>query len=148
MQVRAQSRARFVVLEFKSDKYSDPRVGSGAKAVVPFSENEIIGEYIGEVKKREENMSNYCVDIGEGYVIDAEKKGNAMNFLDYGLIVGVSYNINRGFYIGVRADIGLADITNNDTDISRAELSENNTYIYRDDKDTHFGLQGSFGFRF
>ena len=50
--------------------------------------------------------------------------------------------------IGVRADIGLADITNNDTDISRAELSENNTYIYRDDKDTHFGVQGSFGFRF
>eukprot|EP00986_Skeletonema_menzelii_P000777 scaffold222_cov90-Skeletonema_menzelii.AAC.1 len=67
-QVKEQSRARFVVEEFKSDKNSDPRVGSGAKAVVPFSVNEIIGEYIGEVRKLEEGMSsNYCVDIGEGY---------------------------------------------------------------------------------
>ena len=90
----------------------------------------------------------YLPKFAGAYYQFNEKKANAMNFLDYGLIVGVSYNINRGFYIGVRADIGLADITNNDTDISRAEYSENNSYIYRDDKDTHFGLQGSFGFRF
>lgn len=77
-----------------------------------------------------------------------EKRASAMNFLDYGLVIGASYNINRGFYIGLRADIGLADITNNDMDISRSELGDNDTYIYKDDKDTHFGIQTSFGFRF
>ncbi len=77
-----------------------------------------------------------------------EKRASAMNFLDYGLVIGASYNINRGFYFGLRADIGLADITNNDMDISRSELGENDTFIYKDDKDTHFGIQASFGFRF
>lgn len=77
-----------------------------------------------------------------------EKRSSAMNFLDYGLVIGASYNINRGFYFGLRADIGLADITDNDMDISKSELGVNETYIYKDDKDTHFGIQGSFGFRF
>lgn len=90
----------------------------------------------------------YLPKFAGAYYQFNEKKGNAINFLDYGLIFGVSYNINRGFYIGLRADIGLSDITNNDTDVSRAELGENNTYIYRDDKDTHFGIQTSFGFKF
>ncbi|KAK1743086.1 SET domain-containing protein [Skeletonema marinoi] len=115
MQVRAQSRARFVVLEFRSDKYSDPRVGSGAKAVVPFSENEIIGEYIGEVKKREENMSNYCVDIGEGYVIDAEKKGNAMRFIQHScdpnceLIVRVHQDMRKRAWIRASKPIAVGE---------------------------------------
>ena len=90
----------------------------------------------------------YLPKFAGAYYQFNEKKGDAMNFLDYGLILGVSYNINRGFYFGLRADIGLADITNNDTDISRSELGENSTYVYRDDKDTHFGIQTSFGFRF
>ena len=90
----------------------------------------------------------YLPKFAGAYYQFNEKKGNAMNFFDYGLIFGVSYNINRGFYIGLRADIGLADITNNDTDISRSELEENNTYIYRDDKDKQFGIETSFGFRF
>lgn len=77
-----------------------------------------------------------------------EKRASAINSLDYGLVIGASYNINRGFYIGLRADIGLADITNNEMDISRSELGENDTYIYKDDKDTHFAIQTSFGFRF
>lgn len=77
-----------------------------------------------------------------------EKRANAINFLDYGLVVGASYNINRGFYFGLRADFGLADVTDNDIDISRTELGPNDTFIYRDDKDMHFGIQTSFGFRF
>lgn len=90
----------------------------------------------------------YLPKFAGAYYQFNEKRANAINFLDYGLILGLSYNINRGFYIGLRADIGLADITSNDTDISRSELTENSTYVYRQDKDTHFGIQTSFGFRF
>lgn len=90
----------------------------------------------------------YLPKFAGAYYQFNEKKANAINFLDYGLILGMSYNINRGFYVGIRADIGLADITNNDTDISRSELGENDTYVYRNDKDTHFGIQASFGFKF
>ena len=90
----------------------------------------------------------YLPKFAGAYYQFNEKRANAINFLDYGLVVGASYNINRGFYFGLRADIGLADITDNDMDISRSELGENDTYIYKNDKDTHFGVQASFGFRF
>ena len=114
-QEKAQSCARFIVMEFKSEKYSDPQVGSGAKAVLSISENEIIGEYIGEVKKREEGMSNYCVDIGEGYVIDAEKKGNATRFVQHScdpncdLIVRVHQDRRKRAWIRARKPIAAGE---------------------------------------
>lgn len=114
-QVNAQNCARFIVTEFKSDKYSDPRVGSGAKAVVSISENEIIGEYIGEVREREEGISNYCVDIGNGYVIDAEKKGNAMRFIQHScdpncdLIVRVHQDRKKRAWIRARKPIAVGE---------------------------------------
>lgn len=77
-----------------------------------------------------------------------EKRDNLINALDYGLVFGLSYNINRGFYIGLRAEYGLADITSDQVDISQVAVDENQNFIYRDDKDTHLGIQASFGFRF
>lgn len=77
-----------------------------------------------------------------------EKTTSAINDFGYGLVAGVSYNINRGFYVGLRADFGLSDITNNDIDISRSELGVNDTFILKDDKDTQFNIQASFGFKF
>lgn len=77
-----------------------------------------------------------------------ERRESLINFLDYGLIGGVSYNINRGFYISLRAEFGLSDITSDKVDISQSVTNEDGSFIYRDDKDTHFGIQTSFGFRF
>jgi hypothetical protein len=114
-QVKAQSRALLVVEEFKSDQYGDPRVGRGAKAIVPFSEHEIIGEYVDEVKKREGDMSNYCVDIGEGYVIDSEKKGNTMRFIQHScdpnceLIVRVHQDMRKRVWIRANKAISAGE---------------------------------------
>ena len=101
--------------EFKSDQYGDPRVGRGAKAIVPFSEHDIIGEYVGEVKKREGDMSNYCVDIGEGYVIDSEKKGNTMRFIQHScdpnceLIVRVHQDMRKRVWIRANKAISAGE---------------------------------------
>lgn len=82
------------------------------------------------------------------YFQHESKNGNAINFWDFGLVAGVNYNINRGFYLGLRADFGLADVTNNKMDFSRERFSSSNTLIYRDDRDTNFGIEASFGFKF
>lgn len=76
------------------------------------------------------------------------KNGNAINFWDFGLIAGINYNINSGFYVGLRTDLGLKDLTNNKMDVSRERVSDTNSFIYRNDKDTNFGLEVSFGFKF
>lgn len=114
--MNAQSCARFIVMEFKSDKYSDPRVGSGAKAVVSIAENEIIGEYVGEVRKNDDGLiSKYCVDIGDGYVIDAEKKGNATRFFQHScdpnceLIVRVHQDRKKRAWIRTRKPIAAGE---------------------------------------
>lgn len=77
-----------------------------------------------------------------------EKDGNAFNVIDLGLTAGVSYFFNRGFYASLRADYGMLDLTNNKMDRSLKEVNTDNSFILRDDKDHHFGLQASFGFRF
>ena len=67
---------------------------------------------------------------------------------DGNLILGTNYFINPGFYIGLRGEYGLADITNDDVDVSLRELDSANTFILRDDRDNSISLSLSFGFRF
>ena len=77
-----------------------------------------------------------------------EKDGNLFKFLDAGISAGVAYYFNRGFYLSVKGDFGLLDITNNKMDRSLISLNPDNTLNLRKDRDTHIGIQASFGFKF
>lgn len=77
-----------------------------------------------------------------------EKNGNLYNFLDAGISAGMSYYFNRGFYLSLKADYGLLDITNNKMDRSLVALNPDNSLNLRKDRDTHLGIQVSFGFKF
>jgi len=76
------------------------------------------------------------------------KTGNKFNFLDVGLTAGAHYFLNKGFFVGFQFDFGLIDLTNNDVDISLKDVNPDNSFQFSDDKDTHFGIHASFGFRF
>lgn len=67
--------------------------------------------------------------------------------LDYGLVGGISYFINRGLFLGGRVYYGLADVTRGEQDFSLVRL-EQNERIARDDEDRNVSLQFSIGFRF
>ncbi|MDF1697282.1 MAG: outer membrane beta-barrel protein [Saprospiraceae bacterium] len=82
------------------------------------------------------------------YTRQGEKTGNKFNFLDFGLTAGFHYFLNKGFFVGLTFDYGIPDLTNNDVDISLKELNPDNSFKFSDDKDRHFGIQASFGFRF
>lgn len=73
------------------------------------------------------------------------------NALDYGLLGGISYYISSALYIHVRAQYGLADITNNKADLSRATAPASidpKDLNFREDKDRNFMIQASVGFSF
>ena len=68
---------------------------------------------------------------------------------DFGAVVGVSFFLNNGLYIGGRYQFGLTDTTRPDND-QRLFTADNNTAIEynRDDKDYNRVIQASVGFRF
>lgn len=89
-------------------------------------------------------------DAGAYYnYLSTEKEGNLYKRYDFGLTGGLSYFINKGFYFGLRYNIGLVDITNNLVDYERKNYDEvNNKFILSTDFDRNVGLEASFGFRF
>lgn len=87
--------------------------------------------------------------VGAYYQYDEdEKAGKMTNRIDLGLTAGVNYFFNKGFYFSVRGQYGLLDVTNNDVDRVLTNLSADNDLLFSDDKDLHFGIQTSLGFRF
>jgi len=87
-------------------------------------------------------------DVANAYYFFDEKNGTKFNWFDFGLTGGASYYINAGLFFGVRASYGLTDNTNDDMDISIQKVEEDKQFIYRQDKDQHFWLEFSLGFRF
>lgn len=65
---------------------------------------------------------------------------------DLGLNAGVSFYLNKGLYLGFRANIGMTDVTKTEQDISRYKLANDNSYIFRDDVDKNLSFQASIGF--
>ncbi|MBK9151205.1 MAG: PorT family protein [Saprospiraceae bacterium] len=96
------------------------------------------------------NVVQLAKDAGAYYNFnESEKNGNTYNSIDFGLTGGVSYFINKGFYIGFRYDYGLTDVTNNAMNPSRRDFDEtNDAMIFKNQLHRHIGLQASFGFRF
>ena len=77
-----------------------------------------------------------------------DKDGTKFNLFDAHVILGVNYFINNGFYIGIRGELGLFDITNQGADFTLKDLDANNRYIRRDDRDLSRNISLSLGFRF
>ncbi len=84
---------------------------------------------------------------GSYYQYD-EKIGNKYRKIDAGITAGTNFYFNPGFYMGLRAEYGFRDQTNELMDVSLRSLSSENTLIRLDDRDTHFGIQVSLGFKF
>ncbi|MBR9920416.1 MAG: PorT family protein [Bacteroidetes bacterium] len=70
------------------------------------------------------------------------------SLLDLGAYAGASLYLNKGFFVGVRANYGLIDITSDAYDYSLQSLDENDDFISRSDKDINFSVQASLGFSF
>ena len=89
-------------------------------------------------------------DAGAYYnYLSTEKTGVLYEFFDAGLQGGVSYFINKGFYVGATYIFGLFDVTNDEMDVLRKTFDEEN---YRAKPalqfDRNSGVKVSFGFRF
>lgn len=82
-----------------------------------------------------------------GAYYDSPSDESLYKRLDYGLVGGLSYFINRGLFLGGRVYYGLADVTRSEQDYSLIQL-EQNERVARDDDDRNFSLQLSIGFRF
>ena len=77
-----------------------------------------------------------------------ETEDNRFLSIDYGLIFGGSYYLNRGLYIMGRVEYGVRDITRNTADYSFAKVNNNETPIFNNDNDKNLGYYLSIGFKF
>lgn len=74
--------------------------------------------------------------------------GNRLRSLDYGLILGFNYYLNRGLYLGLRGEYGLRDMTNNRVDYSYQEINDDLTFVFQEDFDRTLNFALSLGFKF
>ena len=82
------------------------------------------------------------------FSIEQRERGNRLNSFNSHIIGGLNYFINSSFYMGLRYEYGLLDMTNDAVDVSLGELDENDDFIFREDSDKPFTVSFSFGFRF
>lgn len=95
-----------------------------------------------------DDFDTFTQSIAGSYYQFPEKTANAFRGIDYGVVAGVNYFLNPGLYLGLRAELGLRDITDNRMDRSLGAINADESLIFRDDYDRHFGLNLSLGFRF
>lgn len=76
-----------------------------------------------------------------------EKDGNRYRGIDLGLNAGISFYLNDGLFLGLRANYGLIDATREQMDI-RYDQFTGNFPAFQNDKDRTFALQMSLGFAF
>ncbi len=94
------------------------------------------------------NSVTFPQSLGAYYLdYETKKNKNFYNPLDFGIVGGAHFYFNGSLYLGIRANYGLIDVTNNAYDISHA-TSNGTEQIARADKDTNFSLQASLGFSF
>lgn len=88
--------------------------------------------------------------VGAYYHLDSELANEELfSWFDASLLFGVNYYINKSLFVGVRADYGLFDLTNDKADYSISTFNAtDNSLIFKSDRDVHFGIQTSIGFRF
>ena len=86
----------------------------------------------------EEQFENGAVGVKDGRFLS----------IDYGLIFGGAYYLNRGLYVMGRVEYGMRDITRNVADYSFANVNQDQTPIFNNDSDKNFGIYLSVGFKF
>ncbi len=86
--------------------------------------------------------------LGAYYDFPLGSENRLYNIVDFGLNAGVNLYLNQGLSLGLRANYGLADVTNNEVDANKSMLDADNQLIFVDDKDTNLSFQVSIGFSF
>lgn len=77
----------------------------------------------------------------------AAEQEKMFKWFDLTGLTGLNFYYNKSLYFGGRVEYGLLDLTNQKVDYSYKERN-GNSFIFRDDRDVHFGFQASIGFRF
>jgi hypothetical protein len=67
--------------------------------------------------------------IGAYYEYRSKPSGSKYNALDYGLVGAVHYRLTGGLYLGVRYQLGAADLSNDKFDIQYESLSPSKEFI-------------------
>lgn len=87
--------------------------------------------------------------VGAYYIFDESfEDERTIKSFDVSLVAGTQLYVNKGFYIGLRAEYGLRDITNDILDVSLESTSETGGLKFNDDKDQQLNFEASVGFRF
>ncbi len=144
--VNATGRGR---LDFETDEFFyvqsyDFRYNGDEAGEVPFR----IGTQTVTIESDGQLLTLFRTQAAYYKLFEDEKVGNKFNLLDGHLIFGANYFINTGFYVGIRGQYGLGDITNDAQDFSVRELNPDDTFILRNDRDRSISVAVSFGFRF
>ncbi|MEM9850321.1 MAG: outer membrane beta-barrel protein [Bacteroidota bacterium] len=129
----SQAGTNFTELPFTLDyRYQRDNPGEGRGEVTPYSINGI--------------GIDVPSTLGAYYEYSMVEK-NLYNFLDFGLIGGLSFYLSDGFFVNARLEYGLTDTTDDDKDVAYAGLA-NNQFIFRDDINRNFAIHTSVAFRF
>ncbi|MBK8502577.1 MAG: outer membrane beta-barrel protein [Saprospiraceae bacterium] len=99
---------------------------------------------------QEIRVSNEKVNIPSqigGYYEYAKKDGNLYQFLEVGFLVGVSFYLNDGLFLGLRGNYGLVDVTRSSMDRSYTTFTDGQPTL-RNDNDKQVSYQLSLGFSF
>ncbi len=120
-----------VVYNYNKDKFND--------TTIPASNLEVAGEDV----ILPGNLGAYS-EFTEDY-------GKLYNTFDFSLIAGASFFLNKGLFVGGRANIGFVDVTNDEADRVNVAQAGTTTGIVAEKQnhiDTNFALQISVGFVF
>jgi len=79
--------------------------------------------------------------LGGYYEYRTKPEGNKYNGLDYGLTGALHYRLSRGLYAGVRYQLGMSDVSNNDFEVSYKSLTPAKEFIFIPEKHEHRGIQ-------
>lgn len=78
-----------------------------------------------------------------------EDYGTLFNRLDFSLVAGASFYLNKGLFAGVRLNYGLSDITNDEADRVLDLNADGNIEAFKQEHvDTNYAIQASVGFVF
>lgn len=112
--------------------------------------------YFGDKYRGFNTYENHVIPVGNttlevpknigAYWEGADNGADLFRRTDFGVNAGVSFFMNKGLYLGFRANFGLTDVTKTEQDISRYKLNPDNSYIFREDIDKNLSFQASIGF--
>lgn len=112
--------------------------------------------YFGDRYQGFNTFENHMIRVGNttlevpknigAYYAGVENEEHLFRRTDFGLNAGVSFFLNKGLYLGFRANVGLTDVTKMEQDYSRFKLDTDNSLILRDDDDKNLSFQASIGF--